>query len=98
MASQTRPYVVTLEEHFADPAIAARGGGRGGPLADRLADLDTGRLASMDEAGIDFQVISHGPSVLQDLEPAEAVELARRANDRLHEALGRHPDRFGGLA
>jgi predicted TIM-barrel fold metal-dependent hydrolase len=98
MTSQVRPYVVTLEEHFADPAIVARGGGRGGPLAERLADLGPQRLAAMDAGGIDFQVISHGPSVLQDLEPAEAVELARGANDRLHAALRRHPDRFGGFA
>jgi predicted TIM-barrel fold metal-dependent hydrolase len=98
MPDSTRPYVVTLEEHFADPAIVARGGGRGGPLAERLVDLDAGRLASMDQDGIDFQVISHGPSVLQDLEPADAIELARGANDRLHQAIQRHPDRFGGLA
>jgi 2,3-dihydroxybenzoate decarboxylase len=89
---------VTLEEHFADPAIAARGGGRGGPLAERLADLDRGRLAGMDDAGIDIQVISHGPSVVQDLEPAEAIELARGANDRLHAAVQHHPARFAGLA
>jgi 2,3-dihydroxybenzoate decarboxylase len=52
----------------------------------------------MDEAGIDVQVISHGPSLLQDLEPAEAVELARGANERLHAAIQRHPDRYAGLA
>jgi 2,3-dihydroxybenzoate decarboxylase len=98
MARQTRAYVVTLEEHFADPAIVARGGGQSGPIAERLADLDASRLASMDQDGIDFQVISHAPSVLQDLEPAEAVQLARGANDRLHAAVQRHPDRFGGLA
>jgi 2,3-dihydroxybenzoate decarboxylase len=95
MSEPARPHVVTLEEHFADPAIVARGGGQ---LAERLADLGAGRLAAMDEAGIDFQVISHAPSVLQDLEPAEAVELARGANDRLHAAIQRQPDRFGGLA
>jgi predicted TIM-barrel fold metal-dependent hydrolase len=98
MASRTRPYVVTLEEHYADPAIVARGGGQGGPLAERLADLDAARLATMDADGIDFQVISHAPSALQEFEPVAAVELARGANDRLHAAVVTHPGRFGGLA
>ena len=98
MVSRAGQQVVTLEEHFADPAIVERGGGRAGAVSQRLIDLDAGRLAAMDEAGIDRQVISHGPSILQDLEPAEAVPLARQANDRLHQAVRHHPDRYDGLA
>lgn len=98
MPAGPKPYVVTLEEHFADPAIARRGAVGGGAPDERLTDLDGLRLAAMDEAGIDRQVISHAPSSLQDAEPAEAVELARGANDRLHAAVERHPDRFAGLA
>jgi len=52
----------------------------------------------MDEAGIDVQVISHGAPSTQRLDAAAAVPLAKRANDRLHEAVRAHPDRFAGFA
>jgi 2,3-dihydroxybenzoate decarboxylase len=43
-------------------------------------------------------VISHAPTATQRLNPETAVELAIRANNRLHEAVTRHPDRFAGFA
>jgi predicted TIM-barrel fold metal-dependent hydrolase len=67
-------------------------------LIDQLCDLDNGRIAEMDAAGIDMQVLSlHSPGVEQ-LDPAEAVTLARHTNDQLAEAVNRHPKRFVGLA
>jgi 2,3-dihydroxybenzoate decarboxylase len=94
--------VIALEEHYADPDITARGGGVGrgalAELAPKLHDLGAGRLREMDEAGIDFQVISHAPSALQQLEPAESRRLATAANDRLHDAVDRNPDRFAAFA
>jgi predicted TIM-barrel fold metal-dependent hydrolase len=52
----------------------------------------------MDEAGITVQVLSgSGPG--PDLVPgAEGVALARELNDRLADAVARHPDRFAGFA
>jgi len=97
-----KPYVIALEEHYADPAVMARGsGGPPGRLAalqGKLNDLGELRLGEMDAAGIDFQVISHAPSPLQQLEPGEARELATQANDRLHDAVDRNPDRFAAFA
>lgn len=86
-----------------DPQVMARGpqGGRGGPLAaltPRLNDLGSGRLAAMDSAGIDFQVLSHAPSPIQQLDPAESRQLATEANDRLHDAVDRNPERFAAFA
>jgi len=52
----------------------------------------------MDDAGIDVQVLSHGAPSTQRLDAATAVPLAKRANDRLHEAVRAHPDRFAGFA
>jgi 2,3-dihydroxybenzoate decarboxylase len=52
----------------------------------------------MDASGIDMQVISHAPSPLQQLEPKESVALATAANDRLHDAVDRNPERFAGFA
>jgi len=95
-------FVIALEEHYADPEVMARGGGvgRGGlsELAPKLNDLGALRLREMDEAGIDFQVISHAPSALQQLEPSEARPLATAANDRLHDAVDRNPERFAAFA
>ena len=97
-----KPFVIALEEHYADPAVMARGGGvgRGGmaALAGKLNDLGELRLGEMDAAGIDFQVISHAPSALQQLDPGEAAPLATAANDRLHDAVDRNPERFAAFA
>jgi 2,3-dihydroxybenzoate decarboxylase len=56
------------------------------------------RLADMDAAGIDQQLLMLSSPGVQIFEPAEAVALARLANDRLAEAIARHPRRFAGLA
>ena len=67
-------------------------------IHQRLLDLDQGRLAHMDETGIDIQVISITSPGIQIFEPNLATELARDANDQLSAACKAHPDRFAGLA
>jgi predicted TIM-barrel fold metal-dependent hydrolase len=97
-----RSYVIALEEHYADPAVLARGDGAGGGrlahLVSKLTDLGELRLGEMDAAGIDFQVISHAPSAIQQIDASEARQLATQANDRLHDAVDRNPERFAGFA
>jgi 5-carboxyvanillate decarboxylase len=67
--------------------------------AQRSLDLGDERLAAMDNAGIDVQLLLLSTVCnLQALEPAEGTALARLANDRLAEAIAAHPDRFAGLA
>ena len=78
-----------------DPVSAAADGGENG---ERLADLGEGRLALMDEQGVDVQVLSLTTPSLHNLEPGPAVEMARRVNDRIAEACARRPDRFQGFA
>ncbi len=99
--------MIALEEHYADPSVMAHmaaapvGAARENQLqslAPRLNDLGEGRLREMDAAGVDFQVISHSPSPLQQVEGTLAVELARGTNDRLHDAVDRNPDRFAAFA
>ena len=68
------------------------------PLEANLADLGERRLAAMDEAGIDLQVISHTTPGVQHLDPDTAIPLAREANDALARAVAEHPDRFAGFA
>src|SRR5436309_5215408 len=101
MHAAVKPYVIAIEEHYTDPVVTARGNARRGgqpDLVPRLNDLGELRLREMDAAGIDMQVISHAPSALQQLDPAEARPLATATNDRLHDAVDRNPERFAAFA
>lgn len=93
---------IALEEHFL-AAGDSRPPGMGGSLpphvSEALGDLGAVRLAAMDEAGIDVQVISH--NVIGHGDAAWAREwpgFARKANDQLAAAVSAHPDRFAGFA
>jgi predicted TIM-barrel fold metal-dependent hydrolase len=91
--------VIAIEEHFTTLELheaAARE--RGGPVVDKLLDTADGRLAAMDQAGIDVQVLSTSPTGVQEFEPGRAVDLARRTNDHLASVIAAHPDRFAGFA
>jgi len=48
----------------------------------------------MDAAGIDVQVLSLNSPSVEQLEPAEAVAVARKTNDFFAEAVKRHPSRI----
>jgi predicted TIM-barrel fold metal-dependent hydrolase len=67
-------------------------------LIDGLCDLGEGRIAAMDAAGVDVQVLSLTSPGVEQLDAAEAVALASRANDALAEAVRRYPGRFAGFA
>jgi predicted TIM-barrel fold metal-dependent hydrolase len=104
---------VILEEHFSLPSASARVdkeviARRGykaralrkdvpNPLA-MLPDLGEQRLKSMDEAGIDVEVLSNsGPG--PDLVPGpDGVAMAREINDHLAAACVKYPNRFAGFA
>jgi uncharacterized protein len=100
---------ITLEEHFASPAFL-EGPGKGikeqandpeHPMArifGQLTDLGSQRIAVMDAAGIDVQVLSLNSPGVEQLESAEAVAVARETNDFLAEAVKHHPSRFAGFA
>jgi uncharacterized protein len=95
--------IIAIEEHFSSQRFLGATGGPGGPrmgpdVHAKLLDLGESRIADMDAAGIDMQVLSLSVPGLQQLEPATAVPLAREENDRLAEAVGRHPDRLAGFA
>ena len=99
-----KPYIIALEEHFLDAEIKAKfapndaAPGRAPGMPERLADLGALRLREMDEAGIDFQVVSHGAPSVQKMDAESAVTLARRANDRLNEACRANPTRLAAFA
>lgn len=103
--------IITIEEHFKTRAIwdanrdgdfiralAGRHGAQHEALERRLDDLGSERIAAMDAAGIDLQVVSHTTPATETLDPGTAVELAREANDQLADAVAQHPDRLAGFA
>lgn len=63
----------------------------------RVLDVGDERLARMDAAGVDLEVLSITTPGTQPLPPAEAVPLARDANDFLADAVRRPPDRFAAF-
>ena len=100
---------ITLEEHFASPAFldgpgrklkerAAKIGGPAARFLEQLSDLGDNRIAEMDAAGIDMQILSLTSPGVEQLEAAEAAAFARETNDFLAEAIRSHPTRFGGFA
>jgi uncharacterized protein len=94
--------IICLEEHVSTPPLVEAWTERslpfgGGPLFDKLADLSERRLADMDDAGVDVQVLSLTGPGLESLPAADAVRLARDANDRIAEAVAVHPDRLQGF-
>jgi len=100
---------ITLEEHFASPEFfdgparflkdrAEQVGGRYANLMGRLCDVGAKRLAEMDAAGIDMQVLSLTAPGVEQMETADAIVMARDTNDYLADAVRKHPTRFAGLA
>jgi hypothetical protein len=95
---------IALEEHFWTGELApAPGTGQlarpDGPLYDRLLrDVGAARVADMDAAGIDVQVLSHAQPAAQGLRGAAGVEAARRANDFLAAAVASSAGRLAGFA
>jgi predicted TIM-barrel fold metal-dependent hydrolase len=98
-------HLIALEEHYRAPMLRAVGGlpepPPDSPMAQiqaKLDDLGEQRLADMDAGGIDVQVLSHGTPGTEQLEPAQAIPLAREANDYLARSIAPHPDRFAAFA
>jgi len=69
------------------------------PVQEKLAEFDDVRLASMDAAGIEHQIISlTAPGIQIITDPAQATAEARRQNDFLAAQIARHPERYSGFA
>jgi predicted TIM-barrel fold metal-dependent hydrolase len=95
---------IALEEHFWTAELAAAPGT--GPLArpdgarldEQLRDLGPDRIAGLDAAGIDVQVLSHVQPAAQALPGDQGSTAAREANDALAAAIARYPGRLEGFA
>ena len=95
---------IALEEHFAiaDTLMDSRGyfpDRVWEEVKSRVLDLHERRIALMDEYGIAMMLLSlNAPAVQAIPDPAQAYDIARKANDYLAEAVRKRPDRFAGLA
>lgn len=97
---------ITLEEHFATPEILKKSAeiqpaSRNNfvkAVEEKLLDLGKGRLADMDAAGIDLQVISLTNAGMDKFDAPTATALAHDANDKLAAAVQAHPKRFAAFA
>jgi uncharacterized protein len=95
--------LIAIEEHFLTAEIRAAwpegtAGFDRGDIVERLGDLGQGRIALMDESGVDVQVLSVTTPALHNLEPEESLILARRTNDLVAATIANHPTRFQGFA
>ena len=96
---------ITLEEHFltetyvrATAEYSAKTGMQFPEMQAKLLDLGAGRIAAMDEGGVDLQVMSLVAFGLEGLNAANGTAVAREVNDELAAAVAARPDRLAGFA
>jgi predicted TIM-barrel fold metal-dependent hydrolase len=104
--------IIAIEEHFITPMyreriaanefrnfyLRSRGEQLGHDIVEQNSDLGKQRLAHMDAAGIDVQVLSFGSPGCEAFAADVAIPMARQANDLLFETAKKHPGRFAGFA
>ncbi|MFI0938492.1 amidohydrolase family protein [Streptomyces sp. NPDC021020] len=98
---------IGLEEHFVTPDLVDYGAGsasiaqpaRWKEASQRLLDLTGERLAEMDAAGLDMQVLSlNSPGIQAEPDARTAVARAAAVNDLLAGVVADRPTRFAGFA
>ena len=104
--------IIAIEEHITTPlygqkehvtprrvaSMADRSKRVGHDVTAELADLSNSRIAAMNDAGIDLQVLSMTMPGPQGLPAADAIAVARDANDRMAAAVTAHRKRFAAFA
>jgi predicted TIM-barrel fold metal-dependent hydrolase len=96
---------IAFEEHFAieetleQTRSFAGDSGVWDDFTREILDLGDERLDQMDKTGIEFAILSlNAPGIQRILNAGEAQNVAKKANDRLAEAVARHPGRYAALA
>lgn len=104
--------IIAIEEHFYTPMqkeltkknefrhfyLSSRSEQLGHDIERQGLDAGEERIAYMDEAGIDVQVLSFGSPGAQAFPPQTAIPMARDANDRMFAAMQDYPGRFEAFA
>ena len=96
---------IALEEHFSlmetmgDEVQSAIFGPLWPDCRRRLLDFHDERLSEMDKHGIEFTIVSlNSPAIQAVFDRGRALEMARKANDTLADAVAKRPDRLAGFA
>jgi predicted TIM-barrel fold metal-dependent hydrolase len=103
---------IAIEEHFITPMyrekvaanefrnfyLTSRSEQLGHDIVEQNSDLGAKRLAHMNAAGVDVQVLSFGSPGPQAFGADVAIPMAKDANDRAHATVKAHPDRFAAFA
>lgn len=98
---------IAIEEHFVTKELVAYGASSAeiaqpavwAEASRRLLDVADERLAEMDAAGIDMEVLSlNAPGIQAEPDPTTAIAAAVTINDFLAGLVSAHPTRFAGFA
>lgn len=96
---------IALEEHFVttDFLRATNAYGQDTPPAmqavrERLLDLGDGRIAAMDQGGVDVEVLSLAAMGVDDLAHAQQTSVMHDVHDELADAVRARPERFAAFA
>ncbi|MBT3787994.1 MAG: amidohydrolase [Alphaproteobacteria bacterium] len=96
---------IAFEEHIAiaetlDSTKAFAGdSGKFEEFKRQIMDVGSERLEHMDKTGIEYAIQSlNAPGIQAILDTSEAIETAKKGNEKLADAAARHPDRFGAFA
>lgn len=96
---------IAFEEHFAieetleETRDFAGDSGMWDDFTRQILDLADERLERMDSTGIELAILSlNSPGVQRILDLDEALAVAQKGNERMAEAVAKHPDRYAALA
>ncbi len=100
---------IALEEHFVSPAFLAgvgkefteqirQRGVRGARIYEQLQEIGSQRIAEMDAAGIDVQVLSLNAPGIEQADVAEQLVISEEANNFVAEAVAKNTTRFAAFA
>ena len=96
---------IAFEEHFAiqetleETRSFAGDSGKWDEFTRQILDLDGERLERMDQTGIELAILSlNAPGLQKILDAGKALEVAKKANERMAESVAKHPSRYAALA
>ena len=86
--------VIAIEEHYYDQNVISHYKGvdarTGGFVKDSLLEVGEKRIQSMDNCGIDVQVLSHGAPSTQRMDAKTGIQVAKAASATRRTVLPRH--------
>ena len=92
---------IAFEEHFAVPeTLSASFAAQGPPeFQKQIEEIGSLRIAEMDRGGVELCILSlTAPGIQGIADTAQAIAVARRANDHLAESVAKYPKRLKGFA